>query len=442
MDRIVRKHPTHRPGQAGVTLIEVMMSTMVVSLGILGLAALIPLGTHLTERGTRNDRIASLGPRAFHQAKAMGYFNPQNWTDATPIGIVFGPAGSSMPYRQPYMLDPMFFGTNGTDATRGMFPYADRFAHDNSTGLQTASYTTTKRMRMPRLSVERGGSTAALSFAQAKIGFQTDDDVAVTRPSDGDLPPYQTFFQRGATPASVKRQAAGEYSWMIMLTPEPFALGNVSAMTSSLNTSTAQALRPPLNTGSTALVGMGVSNTTEQNEVRATLANSVTDEYTAHVIIMKERQGRIPTAAIAMPATTEVVRTNERILQVVSGSFIPTGGYSTGEVNLQVTTSLTQDEVEDSYLKFSNGDWICLAGRMSIGGNTSFPRGDLYQWYRVVMADDLQPESSLPGFSRNLTISGPDWPGDSPPTHAIAVEGVVGVYSKRVTLESQNPWTP
>src|SRR5690606_12323375 len=111
------------------------------------------------------------------------------------------------------------------------------------------------------------------------------------------------------------------------------------------------------------------------------------------------------------------------------------------------------EDAEKHVLKLSNGDWICLARRMTntpTNSTTSFPRGDVYQWYRVVMVDDIQTTST--GFSRRVTISGPDWPVDmtSPPasitatqpTHAIIVEGVVGVYSKRVRLESKSLWSP
>lgn len=428
------------PSRPGITLIEVMMSTMVVSLGILGLVALIPLGTHLTERGVRADRIASIGPRALHEARARGYFNPDNWIDATGSGasaLSVGPM--PLPMRQPYLIDPMFFGANGTHVSRRFFPYPTTLAVGQT---QPTSMTFTvgsppKPIRMHRLSIARNpGATAptALNLPQAKSAFQSDDDLAFERPDDGELPSFQRFFQRGATPASVKRQAMGEYTWMVMLTPEPFALSTVDQITAGLNNVHGTYMQPPLSTTDS------YSNS-DKAEVDATLATAATDEYTAHVIITRDRQANLPLGDIST-IDTEEEKTNERVLEVTD--FFSSSGYSTGEVQISVTGG-TLEEAEDLYLKVSNGDWICLARRIPPAGGTpaSFPRGDVYQWYKVVMVDEVVPTTPAGGFTRRLTINGPDWPASSYlPTHAILVDGVVGVYSKRVRLENSSPWSP
>lgn len=427
------RHRTH----LGITLIEVMMSTMVVSLGILGLVALIPLGTHLTERGVRADRIANLGPRAFHEARARGVFNPNNWVNATSYGVAATTGGNNpRPLRQPYMIDPMFFGSNGTDTSRRFFPYVGTLAV-GQTMPATEIYTTGKPMRMHRLSIARNPnvtSPIALNFPLAKAAFQSDDDLAFERPDDGELPSFQRFYQRGSPAASVKRQALGEYSWMVMLTPEPFDLSTVSRVTTGLDNNDGRYLHPPIDTTT-------ANGSASKAELNSTLANASTDEYTAHVIITRNRLGNMPTGDVSVIDTDEE-KTNERIVDV-SGFFAP-GGYSTGEVELQVTGG-TLEEAEDLYLKVSNGDWICLARRMPVAGGSqaSYSRGDLYQWYKVVMVDDVVETSGV--FTRRLTLNGPDWPTSVAayaPTHAIIVDGVVGVYTKRVRLETQSPWSP
>jgi len=421
------------------------MSTMVVSLGILGLVALIPLGTHLTERGVRADRIASLGPRAFHEARARGVFNPSNWVNATGTSVIVSTDGitplpiepPNLPFRQPYMIDPMFFGTNGTHASRRFFPYVSTLAVGQA--MSTTDIYSSKPMRMHRLSLARNPSTAALSVPQAKIAFQSDDDLAFERPDDGELPAFQRFYERGGN--DVRRQAMGEYTWMVMLTPEPFAVSRVSQLSTGLNSASGSYLHPPIETSNS-------TGGTDQDELNATLKNAVTDEYTAHVMIMRNRQANLPSDALGSndvsTIDTEVEKINERILDV--SNFFASSGYSTGEVELKVTTPVStaaEEEAEDIHLKLSNGDWICLVRRMPIAGTSSFPRGDLYQWYKVVMIDDIVEQTD--GYTRRLTINGPDWPTDDPsyaPTHAIIVDGVVGVYTKRVRLETQSPWSP
>lgn len=434
----------HCQAHRGITLIEVMMSTMVVSLGILGLVALIPLGTHLTERGVQADRVASLGERAYHEAKARQVFNPSKWFipgDTDPIGNI-GPdeislESARLPVRQPYMIDPLFFGANGTDSSRVVFPYATSLA---VAGASTASLdsASTRPIQMPRLSLRNDSVASALSLPLARQSFQSYDDLAFERPDDGDLPSFQRFYERGTTPTFVKRQALGEYSWMIMLTPEPFETRKVSTIPTALSPTDASWMQPPIDITRTPAPPIGTSALTP------VLSRAATDEYTAHVLIVKNRQGIIPQGAIGA-ADPELVQSNERILNV--SGFLSSGGYSTGEVVLQQTTG-SREDAEERVLKLSNGDWICLVKRMP--ANANYPRGDIYQWYRVVMVDEVLDNagtttgSALP-FSRRVTISGPDWPlatAASAPTHAIVVDGVVGVYSKRVKLESQTPWTP
>ncbi|PQO38165.1 hypothetical protein [Blastopirellula marina] len=458
---LVTKHhqPLATSHRLGITLIEVMMSTMVVSLGILGLASLIPLGTHLTNRGTLADRVAILGERALHEFMIRGGHNPSRWfipgdTDpATPGPNEFSLSTARLPVRQPYMIDPMFFGGNyGTDVSRTKFPYPTQLAIG---GTDTFYDTTSKAMQMWRISLNTTpGGTTALSLPQAKLGFQSEDDLAIERPSDGELPAFQTFFKRtgaSTTGEFVKRQATGEYSWMVMLVPEAYDQSRVSYLPSSnkdLTSAELQLMQPPINIEDFSGAGRA-------SMLGSTINDVATDEYTAHVLITHKRAGGIPQGAI--PATinsssSDELKTNERAVEVAS--FLSSGGYSTGEVQLQCKTN-DREDAEERVLKLSNGDWICLAGRLPRTSGTTyprgdnFPRGDVYQWYRVVMVDDVLDSTgsstgtSGPTYTRQVSISGPDWPsGAYTPTHAIIVEGVVGVYSKRIRLESQSPWSP
>lgn len=480
-------HPnsTGHRSHHGVTLIEVMMSTMVVSLGILGLVALIPLGTHLTERGVRADRIAALGPRAFHEARARGYFNPNNWVDqASGTSPAFMTnTRPAMLVRQPYLIDPTFFGGTGAHSSRRFFPYPDMFARGGATATQYdddhmyypvsstnringTSATSTKRIQMYRLGVERS-SGVGLSLAQSQFAFQSNDDLAFERPSDGELSSFQRFYQRGGT--GVRRQALGEYSWMIMLVPTPTELFECRGSSANIvSIAYENWLNPPINYDALN-TGAGI-DANERANLQSILNAKATDEYMAHVIIMRNRLGLIPEGDTSSTPSGDVdgvdssdpeslEYTNERVLRVAD--FFSSGGFSTGEVTIQQTGG-TLKEAEEQTLKIGNGDWICLARRLpsrhsdfgSGPQNTHYPRGDIYQWYKVVMVDDVVASGG--NFTRRLTINGPDWPVadtdadtdlsattlPSTPTHAIIVDGVVGVYSKRVRLETQSPWSP
>jgi len=421
-------YPTENSGSRtlsspqGVTLIEVMMSSMVVSLGILGLIALIPLGQHLTERGTRADRVASIGERVYHEAKIRGYFKPSNWGIPDPSDATAFDANSfdfrldnGLPTRQPYMIDPFFYGSSGSDASRQEFPYPTAFSR---TG---AAFST----QMHRLTLVRNSTTSTirpLDDFHTRTTFQANDDLAFERPSDGEIPSFQVNYIRGVN--RIRRQAKGEYTWMIMLTPDPVTWVNYISAANE-NAGHEAALQPPFDVNSNAIL-------------EATQAATATDEYTAWIMILKNRQATIPSGSVATIDTEEEF-ISERVLSVIS--FISSGGYSTGEVRLEQTGG-TLEQAEDETLKINNGDWICLVQRRpSINrppGTANYPAGDVYQWYRVVVADEIIEGSGT--FTRRLSIDGPDWSADPSgsfePTHAIIVNGVVGVYPKRVRLET------
>ncbi|MEX0791674.1 MAG: hypothetical protein WD045_00955 [Pirellulaceae bacterium] len=416
----------HRCGRsnalAGITLIEVMMSAMVVSLGIMGLVALIPLGTHLTERGTRADRVASLGQRAYHEAKIRGYLNPVSWVSPGGGGLddFVRPHAtpSGLPVRQPYLIDPWFFPDDSTEGNRRFFPASLVYAidGDNVGG-------TTPPTRMHRLSLlSAPNSGTRMPRRQAAVNFMSQDDLSSERPSNGDRPPFQTFFTRGDN-VPVRRQAQGDYTWMLMLVPELRSITPLNPPAAGLN-----ALSPPIDYTNT-----GIADVMVRDNVRRVLQNNATDEYNLSVIVMQQRQPRIPLAGDFGATQTTGADPSERVLEVNPASFANTGGYSTGEVQLQINTSGSL-ETDEAMLRLSNGDWICLARRVAVAG---YPAGDVYQWCRVSSVSEIiDPGTATPSIF--VTFTGPDWSsvaGNNRPTHAIIVEGVVGVYTKRVRLD-------
>ncbi|WP_146436310.1 type IV pilus modification PilV family protein [Blastopirellula retiformator] len=385
------KQPT-RTRRGGITLVEVLMSTMVVMLGILGLISLIPLGSHLAERGTRSDRVASIGRRVYRDAVIRGILNPDTWLDlgkTAPVDQTRLRAGANpLPVRQSYLIDPMFFVDNATQ--RQAFPYVGG----------------TPQMR--RLSLGAYNTDYDFVASRAERAFVSDDDFGVAdaigyvRPDDREFPLEALFFRRdldgdgNQTAAdNIRRQSAGTYSWAIMLTPEPSS--TPVNVTSGGN-------RPPF-------------------ALAADASQPATDIYNMSTIIFQDRQGKIP-------LTTEIAASlNERVLAVGSG-FI-SGGSTAGEVVVQGTVN---------ELEMQTGDWICLSARLETtsGGNTYY-WGDVFKWYRILAMDEIDATGTP---FRRLTISGPDWNVAQAPDQAIYMEGVVGVYERKVRLETGSPWTP
>ena len=63
----------------GVTLLEVLISVFILIIGMLSVAALLPVAAHQMNVAQKLDRGASLGQAAFHDLKVRGDLNPQSW---------------------------------------------------------------------------------------------------------------------------------------------------------------------------------------------------------------------------------------------------------------------------------------------------------------------------------------------------------------------------
>lgn len=76
--------------RGGITLIEVLISIGILALGLLGVAALFPVGSFLMQRGEIYDRADAAAQAAFNDAVTRGLLDPQRW-------VAFNAAGISTP---------------------------------------------------------------------------------------------------------------------------------------------------------------------------------------------------------------------------------------------------------------------------------------------------------------------------------------------------------
>jgi len=172
----------------GVSLLEVLISIGILSVGILGVASMVPLGHHLTQEGIRADRAAAIGRAAFREFKIRGWMNRDNWR---PI----------QSFERIVVIDPIGYGPQRLD-----FP-------DDISQLQLESAI----FRLDRTSIQAFASNnSAMPIALAQEIFMAQDGLAIDIPDDGEAPPLQLY-----TPSGEKRQTDGAFSWMATLTPSP-----------------------------------------------------------------------------------------------------------------------------------------------------------------------------------------------------------------------------
>lgn len=447
------KQPT-RTRPHGITLVEVLMSTMVVMLGILGLISLIPLGSHLAERGTRSDRIASVGRRVYRDVIIRRVLNPAVWLDPPIISVdpmtnaVYGGQQSflgtnrTLPVRQAYLIDPMMYDFSSLEFNASFPAFNDPRRNFPLTPLVYPSPEDPQfpLIQMRRLSLGAATTNFPMMNSRAELAFVSDDDYGVgnsggyVRPKERDNPLVQQFFQReidgvpDLTAAdNVRRQTLGTYSWAIMLVPELYA-------TDLSYPIMAPDMFPPISSG-------GLAN--------AYIKIPSTDIYTMSTIIFQNRAGDIPTAEDYPTATVTPsyagdptrYRNNERVFYVVPGSFI-SGGATTGEIQLATVPGDAATATDaDVRLDLKVGEWICLAKRVEALDASNNPVayvGDVFKWYRIVARDDAIDSLSGGQYGRRFSIDGPDWNSDpaQTPTQAIYMQDVVGVYERKVRLET------
>lgn len=203
-------HIRSRTIRRGISLIEVLMSIFIISIGLLGVAALIPLAHFLANRGATADRAAAAGLAAQHEAKILNVDNPQTWRQPAGTFLSLAPAdsGAAAPLElagsKKYCLDPRGVA-RGVSAN---FP-----AVGNAT---TSGGTVT----LPRITLYDGrvlaNASNAMLTAQADQTFSIHDDLVFTVvDNDPTAVPVQTLEG-----SSEKRFSSRDFSWLATLVRE------------------------------------------------------------------------------------------------------------------------------------------------------------------------------------------------------------------------------
>ena len=179
----------------GISLLEVLMSIFIITIGVLGVATLLPLATHLASRGTMADRAAISGRNALHTFSVREMNNPERWlkadgtTDAAFVSGALDPTGAKA-----YCLDPRLIARE---------PGATVFPTGGTPSMQ-------------RITLKQSPTTAtAMNTLLADEAFTLQDDLHFTVPDDDVSPPVQRMFT-----GNEKRLTDGEFSWLATLVRE------------------------------------------------------------------------------------------------------------------------------------------------------------------------------------------------------------------------------
>lgn len=188
--------------RAGLSLVEVLISMFVMTIGLLGLAALIPVGQAMMSRGAVAEQKAIVGRQALREFKVQGLLKPPDGlgrgANTAPERWVAADPRQDSTFADAYCFDPLAVARHG--AASSLFP-AGR-TNNNQPWMLRAWPWGLARSAVPQLLAER------LCMAQ--------DDLLFERPDNGDQLAYPV-----QSTSNVVRTFEGNFSWFATAVRDP-----------------------------------------------------------------------------------------------------------------------------------------------------------------------------------------------------------------------------
>jgi hypothetical protein len=165
----------------GLSLLEVLVSIGILTLGVLGVAMLIPIGKFAMTEVEKSDRTGMCGRAALREVKIRKMLDPGNWA----------PAAGTANFENFFILDPLGFARTGGTMFGGTF-----------TRLSLQPYP---------------GAGTALTQTQAAAIFRWQDDLSYASAKES------TTRTNGDRPMPVlngtSQQSDGNCSWFLTVVP-------------------------------------------------------------------------------------------------------------------------------------------------------------------------------------------------------------------------------
>ena len=196
-----RQRPTACPGQRrrGLSLVEILISIFIVSIGLLGVAALLPIAHHDSKQGTLDDLSALVGKHAWRDFSIRRMNDTKSWdlTDLNGNNLDFDP-------NMIYVLDPLLITFRNDPNIPG--PH-DTGPFDNN----NISFRRISLAYLNQLTFKQAADAALDRFTSA------DDLVFTAAEATQDLPTQLYTSDSDAR----RRQSYRRFSWLTTLVPDP-----------------------------------------------------------------------------------------------------------------------------------------------------------------------------------------------------------------------------
>ena len=488
----------------GISLTEVLIAMGILTVGLLGVAAIFPVGSFYMQKGDVADRSSAIAQAAFNEAISRGVLNPENWL-AWEDGIV-------RPNPDPLSPNvPLLPGSAGSTFTR---PFAE------SLRLQKAAQASSN------VSAAINAKATALEFGSV---FMIDplaiSSVAIVNPANGvsgtsnimrpggvfpastvwtigpngGLPPYpnakawtpwgdtwsygprwpirrMTLRQPSAT-ATLNKPLEPTLANKLFASPDDLALDLPTAQDKpsiqrmdvanvDLN-GDGNSKNDPLarqSRGDYSWIATVSPTTTEARDALATDPSAFSYEVSIVVFFKRLLATVSPTDANSLTPNLDMLIANERGVQ----AKIVSTGLNGGEVLLtRLVPGAAREPIESPYANLKAGQWVFLCGPHP---NSTNERPMMTaRWYRVLSIEGKDrrlnsegeydpPPPATEQERRLVSLRGPQWPWQPATTAAGALDlnntanisnalyvcipaGAVAVHSKTIHLEGNSAWS-
>lgn len=408
---------THR--RAGTTLLEVMFAIFVVTVGLLGIASILPLAARNASDSNAHNNAQALGQRWFQNFSAFGLNEPNAFTASrngydwiwfnggVPRGYQRNSTGgltTSAWINQSICIDPMFFTErevrrlNGGGVSpfvtyqTGVFPYyVSNYDPTTNSLADTPPFLERMQPRMLRTTLGRVLPPSLLNPARIDvlsrklvedIFASTDDIAASADETDKTIPAFRVWAEAApgqTNPLITKGLVTGQYSWLATLAPiEP---------------------------------------------IRNAALASLPRDYLLSLVVMNRRDRQFD------PGSAGGTRPlGERLVQVQP----LTDRFQNGTGGRIRVSGHWQDPSSD---RLHVGDWIMLSTNVP---DARIP-GELFavfRWYRII---GLSQETQLTGtenttWSRDVVLEGPDFVFGRD-IQGTLMSGVVTVVERNISIK-------
>lgn len=346
--------PQRPPVRAGFSLLEVLIAMFILTVGMLGIAAVVVIGNMSAMRALVADRAAAVGRNALAEVRIREMLDPVRWLNVNG-SVVVPDRNTPLPVGESFCIDPLYIARINQQINDGQVPPT---ARDDLA--RFPYYPMPGVLSMRRVSVNVAFNPAAPPNVQLilaeprlweRIVVGEDDLVFDANRLSRPRPLYRTDTGSavplprlpGDTPGGKHLLAdyQGAYSWMVTVVPQ--VPGKPSG----------------------------------------------TQKYLVSAVVFRGRN-----------LQWRDDRTQEAPAErVVTANFL--GG---GDLRLSVTSSMLGSFAPDDYLNVVEGQYLLLAGQALVRPGVV---QTVFLWYRVVATGAIINQGNT--YFREVTVAGPDW---------------------------------